>query len=113
MSVLTNILFKQPETNRPFGFNFAPLLQPGVTVSTVALVEVLGPDASLVCGAPAVNASTFTDPDGVHTIAANKGCTASLSGGTDGKDYYVRIKATFSDGGVDVLTTPVQVRTRR
>lgn len=111
--VLTNDLHKQPETDRDYGFSFSGLLYPGQTVTGGSVLEVIGPDASLTVGAPSPNGSVFEDPDNVTTIPANEGLVAQLSGGTAGRDYYVRIQGDFANpAGSDVLTTRVRVRTR-
>lgn len=114
----TNDLHIQPGASRVMGFSFDRWIPTGVTVSSVMLVEVTdryGADksAQLVISGLAVNGAIFTDPSG-RMIPASRGCTATVNATAAVEaDYFVRIKATFSEGGSDIITTKVVSRKGR
>lgn len=100
------------------GFSFDRWIPTGVTVASVTLVEVTdryGADksAQLSVSGLTVNAAEFTDPSG-RTIPEDRGCTATVNAASAVEaDYFVRIKATFSEGGTDIMTTKVICRKGR
>ena len=74
-------------------------------------------DFSLDIGGATITTRTITIPtgitDGGSALAlSDKAVDVTLSGGTDGFDYEVAVKATYSDGRVKEKTGTIPVRSR-
>ena len=110
---------KHIESNDTYWVDLAPALSNDETVSTIASVTCS--DANLTAGAAAIlsTATTITrtrrDDDGNTTsksyvIAANKGVSFTLSGGTVGAGCTaITIKFTKSTGKTDAVQVLVSV----
>lgn len=93
-----------------YALDFTRLLPSGVTISSISAASVDGDDNDLSVTGAEPNSSEYTDPYTSTTYAAGIVALYTMSGGTAGKTYEVRIKAVFSNGWVKEGIQPVKVK---
>jgi hypothetical protein len=114
-----NVLCKHVESNDTYYVDLAPLLGTGETVSSVTSVTcsdaAMTAASSTVLGTSTTITKTARDEDGntttsTYVIAANKGVSFTLSGGTSGGGCStVTVKFTKSTGKTDAVDCKVEV----
>ncbi len=114
-----NVLCKHVESNDTYYVDLAPLLGTGETVSSVTSVTcsdaAMTAASSTVLGTSTTITKTTRDEDGntttsTYVIAANKGVSFTLSGGTSGGGCStVTVKFVKSTGKTDAVDCKVEV----
>lgn len=96
MSKAQNVLEKTDGEDLKMGVDFGNKLASGVTLASGAAITSKPP--GLTFSGVAINSTTFSDPDGERTIAANEGVVAVCTGGKVGQTYEYTAVAVDSDG---------------
>ena len=114
-----NVICKHVESNDTYFVDLAPRLGTGETVSSIT--SVTPSDVAMTVGSPAVltSATTVTTTvrdeagnttTGTYVIAANKGASFTLSGGSTGAGCsVVTVKFVKSTGKSDAVDCRVEV----
>jgi len=114
-----NVICKHVESNDTYFVDLAPRLGTGETVSSIT--SVTPSDAAMTAGSPSVltSATTVTTTvrdeagnatTGTYVIAANKGASFTLSGGSTGAGCsVVTVKFVKSTGKTDAVDCRVEV----